>query len=242
MKAMIFAAGLGTRLRPLTDIVPKALVTVGNMTLLEYAIRKLMYYGFNEIIINVHHFPDMIVEYLKLNHNFGATITISDERDLLLDTGGGLKKAASFFTGSEPLLLYNVDIVSEINLGKLYEFHLHHGSLCTLAVRDRETSRYFLFDDKNLLCGWWNKKTGEKKIARNTVVQIPRAFSGIHIVNPAALTLLSETNVFSLVDFYLQIAATQNILAFEHTADSWTDVGKLQTLEDMRDADLSRFL
>jgi MurNAc alpha-1-phosphate uridylyltransferase len=163
-KAMILAAGLGTRLRPVTDTLPKALVSVGGRTLLEGAVRHLADYGVKEIIVNVHHFADQVMNFLAQNRNFGLDITVSDERDQLLDTGGGLKKASSFFTGDDPFFVRNVDIVSDMNLGKIMDFHRESGSLATLATRNRETSRYFIFDRCDRLCGWTNLKTGEKFI------------------------------------------------------------------------------
>jgi N-acetyl-alpha-D-muramate 1-phosphate uridylyltransferase len=242
MKAMLFAAGLGTRLRPITDTIPKALVKIGEITLLEYAIRKLMHYGFNEICINVHHFPDMIINYLKDNNNFGAKITISDERELLLDTGGGLKKAAPFFAGSEPFLVYNVDIVSNINLGDMLNYHIAHKPLCTLAVREINSFRYFLFNDKDELCGWRNDKTGEEKISKHAETYIPRGFSGIQIMQPEALQYLPGKNIFSLVEFYLQLAPKDNIIGYDHSFNLWTDVGELQTLKKMANFDLLKYL
>jgi NDP-sugar pyrophosphorylase family protein len=234
MKAMLFAAGLGTRLRPITDTIPKALVKVGNTTLLEYCIRKLMHYGFDDICINVHHFPDMIINYLTENNNFGATITISDERDLLLDTGGGLKKAAPFFTGSEPFLVYNVDIVSNINLGEMLQYHNARKPLCTLAVREINSHRYFLFNDKDELCGWRNDKTGEEKISKHAETYTPRGFSGIQIMQPEALQYLPAKNIFSLVEFYLQIAKDKRLLAYNHEKDFWSDAGSIAELEKLQ--------
>lgn len=229
---MILAAGLGTRLRPLTDKIPKALVKIGNTPLLEFAIKKLYHYGFNDIIINIHHYPDMIINFLEENRNFGANISISDERDMLLDTGGGLKKAASFFTGGEAFLVYNCDIVTDLNLLTLYKWHIEHGALCTLAVRDRETSRYFIFDNDNTLCGWWNKVTGEKKSVRWGGLKFrAMAFSGIQIINPRALDLFPDKKVFSLVEFYLLIARDHKIDGYDHSKTRWADIGKLDSLE-----------
>jgi N-acetyl-alpha-D-muramate 1-phosphate uridylyltransferase len=235
MKAMILAAGLGTRLRPLTDDIPKALIKVGNTPLLEYAIKKLKHYGFEDIIINIHHHPDMIIKFLETNNNFGVNICISDERDMLLDTGGGLKKAASFFSGSDPFLIYNCDIITDLNLKKLYEYHIEHGAMGTLAVMNRETSRYFIFDDNNTLCGWWNKATGEKKSVRwSDLTFRSMAFSGIQVVSPRALELFPDKKVFSLVEFYLLIARDNRIEGYDHSDTRWADIGKFETLEQMR--------
>jgi Nucleoside-diphosphate-sugar pyrophosphorylase involved in lipopolysaccharide biosynthesis/translation initiation factor 2B, gamma/epsilon subunits (eIF-2Bgamma/eIF-2Bepsilon) len=235
MKAMILAAGLGIRLRPLTENIPKALIKIGNTPLLEYVIKKLLHHGFNDIIINVHHHPDMIINFLEKNKNFGANISISDERDILLDTGGGLKKAAPFFSGKESFLLYNCDIVTDLNLLTLYKYHLEQSALCTLAVRDRETSRYFVFDDDNTLCGWWNKATGEKKSVRWGGSKFrAMAFSGIQIINPSVLDLFPDKKVFSLVEFYLLIARDHKIGGYDHTETRWADIGNSDTLEQMQ--------
>jgi NDP-sugar pyrophosphorylase family protein len=230
MKAMILAAGLGTRLRPLTDNIPKALVKIRNTPLLEFAIKKLCHHGFNDIIINVHHLPNMIIDFLAKNRNFGANISISDESDMLLDTGGAIKKAAPFFSGDEAFLVYNCDIVTDLNLLTLYKYHLQHSALCTLAVRDRETSRYFVFDDDNALCGWWNKVTGEKKSVRwGGSKYRALGFSGIQIINPGMLNFFPEKNVFSLVEFYLLAARDHKIEAYDHTETRWADIGKSET-------------
>jgi NDP-sugar pyrophosphorylase family protein len=235
MKGMILAAGLGTRLNPITNDLPKALVKIGNTTLLEFAIRKLLYYGFDDIIINIHHYPDMIIEFLNKNKNFGASITISDERDLLLDTGGGLKKASYFFNDNKPFIIYNCDIVTDLNLQALYQDHIKQKSIATLAIRDRETSRYFLFNDDNNLCGWWNKRTGERKPPDLNIEGLkPKAFSGIQIIDPKALKLFTDYKVFSLVDFYLRIAISHKIIGYDHTDSMWADIGKPSELEEMQ--------
>jgi NDP-sugar pyrophosphorylase family protein len=235
MKAMILAAGLGTRLRPLTDNIPKALLKIGNTPLLEFAIRKLLHHGFNDIIINIHHHPDMIIKYLEKNRNFGINISISDERDMLLDTGGGLKKVSSFFAGGEPFLVFNCDIITDLNLLTLYKYHIEHSAICTLAVRERDTSRYFIFDEENTLCGWWNKRTGEKKAVRWSGSKFKaKAFSGIQIINPGVLNLFPDKKVFSLVELYLLIARDYQIEGYDHTETKWADVGKADTLEQMQ--------
>ena len=235
MKAMILAAGLGMRLRPLTDNIPKALIKIGTTPLLEFVIKKLCHYGFTDIIINVHHYPDMIISFLEENNNFGANISISDERDMLLDTGGSLKKAASFFSGNDPFLLYNCDIVTDLNLQNLLSYHLKHNAMCTLAVRDRESSRYFIFDKDNSLCGWWNKTTGEKKSVRWSDSEFSaKAFSGIQMINPTALNLFPDKKVFSLVEFYLLLAQNHKIEGHDHTETKWADVGKSETLKQMQ--------
>lgn len=230
MKAMILAAGLGTRLRPYTDNIPKALIKIGDIPLLEFAIKKLSRYGFNDIIVNIHHYPEMIINFLEKNKNFGINISISDERDMLLDTGGALKKAASFFSEDEPFLLYNCDIVTDLNLLSLYNYHIQHNPLCTLAVSERDTSRYFIFDNNNALCGWWNKTTGEKKSVRWSDSEFKAmAFSGIQIISPKALKFFPDKKVFSVVEFYLLLAQNHKIEGFDHTGTKWNDVGKSDT-------------
>jgi NDP-sugar pyrophosphorylase family protein len=243
MKAMVFAAGLGTRLHPITNTIPKALVKIGATPLLEFAVKKLLYHGFGEIIINVHHYPEKILAFLKENNNFGANISISDESDLLLDTGGGLKKAAAFFSDDQPFLIYNCDIITDLNLRTLYEFHLKQNAICTLAVMKRESSRYLLFDNEDILCGWENKKTGEIKHARESLTSLHlMAFSGIHIMSPAAFELLSDKKVFSLIEFYLMIANSQIIRGYDHTYSRWADIGKLSVLEEMQKERLEEYL
>jgi len=232
MKAMIFAAGLGTRLRPITEKCPKALVEIGGYTLLELVIRKLKHFGFDEIIINVHHFANQIVDFLAAKHNFGIHIEISDETDLLLDTGGGLKKAAHFFADGKPFLVHNVDILSDINLLNLYNAHLQHNSLATLAVRKRDGSRFFLFNNELHLCGWANFATGEKRLCTTAENELfPLAFSGIHVVEPRIFDSISENGVFSIVDVYLRLANNNKIKAYSHDSSSWNDVGKTENLQ-----------
>ncbi len=232
MRAMIFAAGLGTRLKPLTDAKPKALVEVKNTPLIEIAINKLKNSGFDEIIVNVHHFADMIIDFLKSKNNFGIRIEISDERDLLLDTGGGLKKASWFFDDDKPFLVYNVDILSDIDLQKMYSFHQLSNSIATLAVKDRSTQRYLLVDDDNLICGWQNIKTGEVKNARDTNSPVHQlAYSGIQVVDPRIFSLIPEGKVFSIINFYLSIASKEKIAAFNHDETYWLDLGKIESLK-----------
>jgi NDP-sugar pyrophosphorylase family protein len=227
MKAMIFAAGLGTRLKPYTDSMPKALVPVAGVPMLEILIRHLNENGINDIIINVHHFAGQVVDFLKQNNNFGINITISNEQDHLLDTGGGLKKAAWFFSDQQPFLVQNVDVVSDLNYKEMLRMHSGSGSLATLAVSKRETSRYFLFDNQMQLCGWENTKTGEVKIIRSEAQNLQRfAFSGIHIIDPAVFPNMKQEGKFSIIDTYLELAANNKIIGFEHNASNWVDMGK----------------
>lgn len=231
MRAMILAAGLGTRLRPLTNDRPKALVEVAGQTLLEITLRRLREFGIREVIVNVHHFADMVVEYLKKNDNFGMRVEISRE-DVLLDTGGGLKKAGWFFAGSdEPFLLHNVDVISTIELGRMVQVHRDAAALATLAVQDRETSRYLLFDADGRLCGRRSGRDGKEEIVRPASARKALAFSGIHIISPRLLEMLSEDGVFSIITSYLRLAGAQeNITAFRADEYYWRDLGKPENL------------
>lgn len=229
MKAMILAAGLGTRLKPLTDSCPKVLLPAGPYTLLEFAIRKLKSAGFDELIINVHHFAPMVVDYLRKNNNFGCHISISDESEALLDTGGALAKAAWFFNDEKPFLIYNADIVGNMDLGKFYRAHLAGDSLATLSVRSRKSTRYLLFDTNMRLCGWENTTTGEKRVAIPAVETQAFAFSGIHAISPQLLPLL-DTGRFSIIDAYLKLAATHRIVGWVDHSTLWADAGKPESL------------
>ena len=233
MKAMIFAAGLGTRLKPLTDHMPKALVPVAGKPMLEHVIRKLIAAGCDEIVINVHHFADQIIDFVKANNNFGITIHISDETDMLLDTGGGIKKASSFF--QEPFLIHNVDILSDVDLKSLYEYHLTSGNDATLLVSPRKTVRYLLFDEGNQLCGWFNKDTLQTKpegFVYQPEVQKEYAFSGIHIVSPSLFNYMDDnwTGKFPIMDFYLQTCQEAQLGGYAKEDLQLIDIGKPETL------------
>ncbi len=220
-------AGLGTRLKPLTEIIPKALVKVYGVTLLEQSLRHLKKSGINQVIINVHHFAGQIIDYLKMNHDFKMKITISDESDELLDTGGGLKKASWFFNDDTPFLVRNVDVLSNLDLDKLNEHHDKSGGLATLVVRERETSRYFLFNKDLQLCGWENKKTGEKKITRPASIDKRElAFSGIQVLDPKIFNLITETGKFSLTELYLRLSVEHKIVGVIDKNSFWADAGK----------------
>ena len=235
MKAMIFAAGLGTRLKPLTDSIPKALVPIAGKPLLEHVILKLKTAGFDEIIVNVHHFPDQIIDFLKANNNFGIRIEVSDERDQLLDTGGGIRKAKQFFDDGQPFLVHNVDILSDIDLKELFQQHLAADSLATLVVSRRDTFRYLLFDDDQRLCGWINEKTGETKPIRFDDISgfNKLAFAGIHVFSPRVFELMDDLDAkFPIMDFYLSNAQTQVIKGFIPTDFHMLDVGKLNVLDE----------
>lgn len=230
MKAMIFAAGLGTRMRPLTDHQPKALVQVGGIPLLEIAIRRLKYFGCREIIVNIHYLGEQILDFLEKKANFGIRIEISDEREQLLDTGGGLKKASWFFE-QEPFLALNVDILSSIDFAALYATHLRQRPMATLAVRKRNSSRQLLFDHDKQLCGWRNSETGARKLVRAAPEVQGLSFSGIHVIDPDLFQFFpTDEPVFSIIDVYLAAAQHGRILAYPHDADLWLDVGKPEQL------------
>lgn len=234
MKAMILAAGLGTRLRPLTNDRPKALVEVGGRTLLEITLARLRTFGISEVIVNVHHFADMVVDYLKANNNFGMRIEVSRE-DELLDTGGGLKKAAWFFLDSagrdEPFILHNVDVFSTIDLGRMVEFHKQRQALAALAMQERETSRYLLFDEQLRLCGRRAGRDGVPELVRDCQQVKALAFSGVHVISPSIFPLMTEDGAFSIVSTYLGLAAQEkNILSFRADEYYWRDLGRRENI------------
>ncbi|MFW9598178.1 MAG: nucleotidyltransferase family protein [Paludibacter sp.] len=235
MKAMIFAAGMGTRLKPLTDTMPKALVPVAGKPLLAHVIEKLKAAGFDEILINVHHFPDQIISFVHNNNLFGIRIAFSDERDLLLETGGGIRHAASFFDDGQPFLVHNVDILSTLNIAELMQQHRRTNPLATLVVSKRDTFRYLLFSDDQRLQGWINEKTGETRPDELTHADRYNkyAFSGIQVLSPGVFELMQHyPQKFPIMDFYLQNCRTQNILSFVPENYRMIDVGKLNVLDE----------
>ena len=236
MKAMIFAAGLGTRLKPLTDTMPKALVPLADKPLLQWQVEKLHDAGITDIIVNVHHFPDQIIDTVRANNGWGCNITISDERDMLLDTGGGLKKAirllmdnGQWIMDNEPILACNVDILSNIDLDAFLNSY-DPSTLGSLVVSDRQTQRYLCFDAQNTLCGWTNSKTGELKGKDGRHL----AFSGMQILSPEALTLLRQMprDKFSLIDFYLHVMENLPLQAYIPSDYQMMDVGKIDQIEE----------
>lgn len=229
MKAMIFAAGLGTRLRPLTNNLPKALVPYKGKPLLQVVIEKLKSFGFDTLIINVHHFADKIIDFLEKNNYFDTEIIISDERRKLLDTGGGLYFARKYF--DEDFLIHNVDIISDIDLKKLAEYHKKNTFLATLAVQNRASNKKLYFDSENNLCKWKNEITAEEKIARNCQISRGFAFSGIHFVSPRIFEYMSN-GVYSIIETYLKAAVNENIKCFDHSDDFWRDMGKPESFLD----------
>jgi NDP-sugar pyrophosphorylase family protein len=231
MKAMVLAAGLGTRLRPLTDDRPKALVNVSNRTLLEITLTRLKEFGVRDIIVNVHHFAHLIVAYLQANNNFGLHIEISRE-DILLDTGGGLKKAGWFFDrDSEPFLLHNVDVISTIDFQEMIRFHNNHRGLATLAVKDRPTSRYLVFDEQQELCGRRLVREQKLEVIRPSQTRTELAFAGVHIISPRLISLLPGAEAFSIIDSYLGLAGSgERILGFRADGYDWRDLGTIESL------------
>ena len=235
---MIFAAGLGTRLKPLTDHMPKALVPVAGKPMLEHVIGKLKSAGFDEIVINVHHFADQIIDFLKEKDNFGIRIWISDESEELLDTGGGIKKAAPYF--DEPFLVHNADILSNIDLKAMYNYHLTSSNDATLLVSPRKTVRYLLFDEGNRLQGWVNKDTLQTKpegFVYHPEVQKEYAFGGIHVISPTLFKYMGDgwTGKFSIMDFYLRTCHEAQLGGYVKEDLQLIDIGKLDTLTKAED-------
>ena len=233
---MVLAAGVGTRLRPLTDNRPKALVEVAGKTLLEITLSRLRAFGVREVIINVHHFADMILNYLKTNDNFGMHVEVSRE-EVLLDTGGGLKKAAPFFLqdaarADEPFILHNVDVISTVDLKRMSQFHAEKRALATLMVQDRETSRYLLFDEQLMLCGRRSGPDQKTELVRPSQHVQGLAFSGIHIISPRLLTMMTEEGAFSIITSYLRLVAQgERVLAFRADEYYWRDLGSPESVQ-----------
>lgn len=234
-KAILFAAGLGTRLRPLTNDRPKALVEINGQTLLERNILLLKKHGIEELVVNVHHFAEQVMEFVKSKDSFGLDVHFSDEREELLETGGGLKKAEKWLKGEKPFVVMNSDLVTDIDLKKMFNFHQEHQGLASLAVRQRESSRKLLFDRKGRLCGWRNEKTRETRQARAADDALPYGFSGIHIINPRIFQLIEQEGAFSITPLYLELAKTEDIFAYPHDQDMWFDVGKPHSLALAKD-------
>ncbi|MBN2613354.1 MAG: nucleotidyltransferase family protein [Bacteroidales bacterium] len=230
MKAMILAAGKGTRLKPYTDHKPKAMVEINGITMLGHQINYLTYYGVDEIIINVHHFPGQIKDFIR-NQNYKIRIEFSDEQDELLDTGGGLKKASWFFDDGKPFFLVGVDIFTNLNLESMYNHHLRHNPLATLAVKKRDSTRDFLIDQNNVLCGWKNNITGEQVISRKSETGLTNiGFSVVHVIHPRIFSMVTETGPFTLTSLYLRLAGDHTILAYPHNNDQWFEFGRTENL------------
>lgn len=227
-RAMILAAGVGSRLKPWTDFHPKALAIVNGKSLLQRNIEYLQQYGIMNVVVNVHHFAEQIIEAIDTCNGWGSKITISDETEEVLETGGGLLKAAHYLQNSSPIVVMNVDILTELNLQAMIGYHQEKKPLATLATTNRETSRYFLFDEGNNLCGWRNVKTGEEKPSPppKQGSKTQRAFSGIHIIEPGIFSLIKQQGKFSLVDVYLDLMKEHTIKSFDHSDSRMIDVGK----------------
>lgn len=231
MKAMLFAAGLGTRLKPFTDKCPKALVEVNNKTLLEHNVRYLQRFGVYDVIVNVHHFADLIEAAVFEHDGYGSNITLSDERDMLLETGGGLKKAAPFFAGEDAFVVMNVDVLTNLDLEKMIVAHNHSDAVATLAVMNRSSSRHLLFDGTMQLCGWINNTTHELRMARNEPECKPYAFSGVQVLSTKLLSDIPFEGKFSLIDVYLHSAKHEVVRGYDHTGNLFIDVGKPGSIE-----------
>ncbi|MBQ6747492.1 MAG: nucleotidyltransferase family protein [Bacteroidaceae bacterium] len=238
MKAMIFAAGIGSRLKPITDTMPKALVPVGGVPMLQRTLLRLKEAGFTDVTINIHHFGQQIIDFLQQNDNFGLDIHISDERDELLDTGGGILKARPFLEGDEPFLVHNVDILSNIDLRQVYDGHVQSGADATLLVSDRTTTRKLLFDKEMRMQGWLNHSTGE--VLPEDFVWMPEqhrelAFEGIHVISPTLFKYMGEgtqwQGKFSIIPFYLSVCKQLHLRGYELKDITWFDIGKPETLQ-----------
>lgn len=234
MKAMILAAGKGTRLKPYTDSKPKALIEVNHTTMLEHQINYLTSFGVNEIIINIHHFPDLIRDFIT-QKKYQIRIEFSDEQEQLLDTGGGLKKASWFFDDDNPFILTGIDIFTTLNLHDLLAYHRKHNSLATLAVKKRDSTRDFLIDQENLLCGWKNNLTGEEIITRKSDSKLTNlGFSVIHIINPVIFKHIKETGPFTMTSLYLRLVKKFQIKAYPHNRDLWFELGRIENLKNTK--------
>ncbi len=232
MKAMIFAAGIGSRLKPLTDSIPKALVTVGGQPMLGRLIHHLAKQGVSSFIVNVHHFSAQVIAYLNTAEFKDLKISISDESGKLLDTGGGLFKAAGFFSDGVPFLVYNVDVLSDINVNEMFEHHRTEGNLATLAVSRRDSSRQLLLDGQNYLKGWQDARTGQTVRVTGAVGKLtPLAFSGIHIIDPAIFAFSRKTKPFPILELYLSLAENYRIGVYIHEPYNWADMGSPEGLK-----------
>lgn len=240
MKAMIFAAGMGTRLKPYTDNLPKALVEINGKPMLFHAVNKLLKYGFDDIIVNVHHFSEKIISYIN-NFEFAKYIIISDESADLLDTGGGLVKASNLLEGKESFLIYNVDVLSNINLTELYQYHINNNSIATLAVKNRNSSRKLLFDENLILCGRKDEKNNTTQVYRNSQQINEYAFSGIHIINPDIFNKTELKGSFPIMKVYLDLCRKENISAYIHNNDFWMDLGTATNVEIANKLDIKSY-
>jgi NDP-sugar pyrophosphorylase family protein len=230
MKAMILAAGLGTRLKPFTNKHPKALAMVKGKTLLQRNIEYLASFNIKDVIVNVHHFANQIIDLIKANDGFGSSIIISDETHQVLETGGGLMRAKEFFDDNRSFVLLNVDILTNMNIDKMIQHHSSSKALATLCVSQRKTSRYFLFDEEDNLCGWRNVNVNTETIVRPANTYIEKAFWGIHVISPQIFELIKREGKFSIVDAYMDVCKTQTIKAYDDVDAQFIDVGKPESI------------
>ncbi len=230
INAMIFCAGLGTRFKPWTDKHPKALAIVNGKSLLQRNIEYLQQYNITDVVVNVHHFPGQIIRAIEDNDGWGSNIQISDERDEVLETGGGLLKAQELLSNGNPFLTLNADILTDLNINDLLSYHYEKKSLISFGVTDRRSSRNFLFDDHERLCGWQNNVTGEKRISIQTGPLIQKAYSCVVVFEPNIFELIPQRGKFSLVETYLSLAADHVIAGYDHTGDRFVDVGKPESV------------
>lgn len=229
-KAMIFCAGMGTRFKPWTDTHPKALAIVNGKSLLQRNIEYLQSYGISDIVINVHHFAAQIEKAIQDNDGWGSNIEISDEREILLETGGGLLKAQHLLNNGHPFLCLNADILTDLNLNDLINFHHRKNAFISFAVTDRPSTRNFLFNDQNRLCGWQNTTTGEKRISIQQERYQPKSYSCVALFQPTIFEHIPQRGKFSLVDTYLSLAEENLIFGYDHTGDKFIDVGKPESV------------
>jgi MurNAc alpha-1-phosphate uridylyltransferase len=230
MKAMIFAAGLGTRFKPWTDKHPKALAMVNGKSLLQRNVEYLQQFDITDVVVNVHHFAEQIIDAVEMNKGWGSNIIISDEKDEVLETGGGLLKARTFLESDEFFITLNVDILTNLDLDKLIEFHLLHKPIISFGITNRQTSRYFLFDENDRLCGWRNVKTNEEQIAIDKPGLAEKAYSCVAVFQPEVFSLIRQTGKFSLTETYLDLAKDHSILGYDHSGDKLVDVGKPESV------------
>jgi len=229
-KAIIFSAGLGTRFKPWTDKHPKALALINGKTLLQRNIEYLQQFGISDVVVNVHHFADQIISAIEKNKGWGSQVSISDETNEVLETGGGLLKARTFFEGKDPFVSLNVDVLTNFDLHKLMQFHQEHQPLVSFAVSNRNTSRYVLLNEQHRMCGWKNQTTGEERIVIPDSPLIARASSCVVIYQPEIFSAITQQGKFSIMETYLQLAADHSIMALEHSADKWVDVGRPESV------------
>ncbi len=227
---MIFSAGLGTRFKPWTDKHPKALALVNGKPLLQHNVEYLQRYGITDVVVNVHHFADQVIEAIKKNEGWGSNILISDERKEVLETGGGLLKARDLLQNGEPFVTLNADFLTNLNINNLITFHKKRNALISFGITNRKTSRNFLFDEQHRLCGWRNSNTGEEKIAIAKVNLVEMAYSCVVIFQPEIFELIPQRGKFSLVDTYLSLAQAYPIYGYDHSGDKLVDVGKPESV------------